>query len=215
MTASTAARAARAFDERSIPAIATIGGVVDRTRRGRLDSTIARGACDRIDGRLDDRVASDDRDRRLLAAPDTGGAEDAHVGKCEVFERFAQRLRACNAHDSVSQTRTVIAAARRIVVDDVEVVVERRDLVHFRHREAHFLRERDEVRGREAAVAVLDAMQMLDQQVATTRCVAEQRPHLAPAPPGRPDALSQSRACRVGRADATCRRSQTCSRRAR
>src|SRR6266581_3277003 len=48
-------------------------------------------------------------------------------------------------------------------------MVEGRDLVDLGKREAHFPGERSEVRGAEVAVAVLDAVQVLDQQVAAAR----------------------------------------------
>jgi hypothetical protein len=60
----------------------------------------------------------------------------------------------------------------------VKVVVEGRHLEHLGHRELHRLGERGEARGREAAVAVLHAVQVFDQQVAPARIGAEQRPYL-------------------------------------
>ena len=60
----------------------------------------------------------------------------------------------------------------------VEMGVEGRDLVDFGERELHLLRQRREMRGGEMAVAVLDQVQVLDQQVAPARPVAEQRAHL-------------------------------------
>src|SRR6266849_4417343 len=56
--------------------------------------------------------------------------------------------------------------------------VEGRDLVDLRERELHLLRERGEMRGGEVPVAVLDEMQMLDQQVAPALPLPEQRAHL-------------------------------------
>ncbi|SRR5260221_2648485 len=57
-------------------------------------------------------------------------------------------------------------------------MVERRYLVHLREREAHFPGERREMRGREMPVAVLDAVQVLDQQIGAARRVTEQRLNL-------------------------------------
>ena len=56
--------------------------------------------------------------------------------------------------------------------------VEGRDLVDLGLRELHLVGERREMRGGEMPVAVLDEMQMLDQQIAPARPVAEQRAHL-------------------------------------
>ena len=83
------------------------------------------------------------------------------------------------AQDSVSHTRTVSAGGARFAfLHHVEVVVEGRDFVDLGRRELELLRERDEVRGRQAAVRVLDAVQVLDQQVRAPRRVAEQRADL-------------------------------------
>ena len=64
------------------------------------------------------------------------------------------------------------------LLHDIEMRVEGRDLVDFGLRELHLGGERREMRGGEMAVAVLDQMQMLDQQIAPARSVAEQRAHL-------------------------------------
>src|SRR5262245_33578418 len=56
--------------------------------------------------------------------------------------------------------------------------VEGRDLVHLGLRELHLGGERREMRGGEMAVSVLNEMQMLDQEIAPARRIAEQRTHL-------------------------------------
>ena len=81
-------------------------------------------------------------------------------------------------HESVSHTRTVTAARRRLAfLHDVEVVVEGRDLVDLGLRELHRLGERGQVRGGEVAEAVLDAMQVLDQVLGVERRALEHRRH--------------------------------------
>ena len=60
----------------------------------------------------------------------------------------------------------------------VEMGVEGRDLVDFGERELHLLRQRGEMRGGEMAVFVLDQVQVLDQEIAPARPVAQQRAHL-------------------------------------
>ena len=83
------------------------------------------------------------------------------------------------SHDRLSQTRTVSGARRGLAfLHDVEVVIEAGDLVDLGLRQPHLLRQRGEMRGREVAEAVLDLVQVLDQEVALTRLVAEERLHL-------------------------------------
>ena len=60
----------------------------------------------------------------------------------------------------------------------VEVVIEGGHFVDLGHRHLQLSRERDEMRGRQTAEAILNPVQVLDQQVAPARSVAEQRTHL-------------------------------------
>ena len=60
----------------------------------------------------------------------------------------------------------------------VEMRVEGRGLEHFREGELHLVGKGGEMRGRNLAIGVLDEMQMLDQQVAPPRPVAEQKRNL-------------------------------------
>ena len=57
-------------------------------------------------------------------------------------------------------------------------MVEGRDFVDLGEREAHLLRERREVRCRKMPVAVVDLVEVFDQQVALAGFVAQQRLHL-------------------------------------
>jgi hypothetical protein len=59
-------------------------------------------------------------------------------------------------------------------LDHIEVVIEGSHFVDLGHRHLHLSRERDEMRGRQAAEAILDLVQVLDQQVTTTGRRAEQ-----------------------------------------
>ena len=59
-------------------------------------------------------------------------------------------------------------------------MVEGGDLVDLGHRHLHLSRERDQMRGRQAAEAILNLVQVLDQQVATAWRVTEQGLHLRP-----------------------------------
>src|SRR5215467_14116006 len=67
---------------------------------------------------------------------------------------------------------------RLVFLHHVEMGVEGRDLVDLGERELHLLRQRGEMRGGEIAVAVLDQVEMLDQEIAPALALAQQRVHL-------------------------------------
>jgi hypothetical protein len=56
--------------------------------------------------------------------------------------------------------------------------VEGGDLPDLGLGQTHLLGQRAQMRGRQMALGILDQVQMLDQQVAAARAVAQQRPHL-------------------------------------
>ena len=53
--------------------------------------------------------------------------------------------------------------------------VEGCDLIDLGQSEPHFLRQSGEMRGRKMTVAILDQVQMLDQQIAPTLALAKER----------------------------------------
>ncbi len=125
------------------------------------------------------RVLADDRRRRLLAAADAGRGDDADAGAEQRRQPLQQLLRTGHlARQAVADANGERRRRRLAFPDDVEVVIEARDLEHLGLREIHLGGERREVRRAEAPVAVLDLVQVLDQQVAPPRRVAEQRTHL-------------------------------------
>src|SRR5262249_52569229 len=71
---------------------------------------------------------------------------------------------------------------RLVFLHYVEMGVEGRDLVDLGERELHLLRQRGEMRGGEITVAVLDQVQMLDQEIAPALALAQQRAHLRQRP---------------------------------
>src|SRR4029079_19614492 len=60
----------------------------------------------------------------------------------------------------------------------IEVVVERRNFIHLGLRQAHLVGQRTHVERVDAAVAVLNEVQMLDQQVAAPFSLPKQRADL-------------------------------------
>ncbi len=80
------------------------------------------------------------------------------------------------AQVSESQTRMVSGGILGSpFLHDIEMRVEGRGLEHFRKRQLHLVGERGEMGGGNLVISVLDQMQMLDQEVAPPRPVAEQK----------------------------------------
>ena len=110
-------------------------GLVARLLRGDRAcddaSAVARG----------DRVLADDRRRRLLAAADARRRDDAHVGAEQRRQARQQVLRAGHlARQAVADAHRQRRRRGLAFLDDVEVVIEGRDLVHLGLREPHLLR---------------------------------------------------------------------------
>jgi hypothetical protein len=98
--------------------------------------------------------------------------QHAHGFPTIPWKLFMQPFGARQCAAIESQTLTVRTGGALLpLLHDLEVVVEGRDLVHLGLRELHLLRERRQVRRGEMAVAVVDPVQMLDQQVAPPRLV--------------------------------------------
>ena len=108
------------------------------------------------------------------------GARTTRTSRPSVAGQVAQQMLGARhrAGERVADPHRDRRRRRLAFLHHVEMGVEGRDLVDLGERELHLLRERGEMRGREMAVAVLDQMQVLDQQVALARPVAEQRAHL-------------------------------------
>ena len=125
------------------------------------------------------RILADDRDRSRLAAADAGRVQHAHA----VAEQRRQPLEQVVRAGELARNRVAHADGDRrrrgvAFLHDVEVVIERRHLVHLGHRHLQLGGERDEVRRGQVAVAVLNLVEVLDQQIAPPRRVAEQLQHL-------------------------------------
>ena len=124
-------------------------------------------------------MPADGGHRRPLAAADAGGGQHAHIlagRRAQLLEQPlgpGQRAAQAVAHPHREGRR-----GRVPVGHDVEVVVEGRDLEHLGQGQAHLVRQRGEMAVRQVRVAVLDQMQVLDQQVAPPRPRAEQGAHL-------------------------------------
>ena len=65
-----------------------------------------------------------------------------------------------------------------IFENDIEVVVEGGDLIHFRKREPHFMRQGDQMPMRQMALIVLNEVEMFNQEIAAAGTIAKQNAHV-------------------------------------
>jgi hypothetical protein len=141
------------------------------------------GLAHRLDGGVADRVLPHHHAGRDLAAADARRVQHSRV----LAQRAGQSLQqiACIgklAGDRVAHPHGEGRRHALAFLHHVEVVVEGCYLVHLGLRQPHLLRERREVCRRQVAVAVVDLVQVLDQQVAAPRLFPEQRAHLLEGP---------------------------------
>ncbi len=100
--------------------------------------------------------------------------------------------------ESVSHTRTVsIAGASSPSFHDIEVMVERRDLVDGRHGKPHGFRQGCEMRSGQVAEPILHPVQVLYEVLGIEWCAIQRRQNLCPS--GRID--SSSLGCALGPAN--------------
>src|SRR6266446_10414431 len=118
---------------------------------------------------------ADRRDRGAMAAAHARSANDAYA----IAEPAAQILEELHgAGQLAAQTVAYPHGQRRrwrlVVHDDVEMGVERGDLVDLDECEPHLLGECGEMARIEATEMVLQQMQVLDQQIAPALAIAKQ-----------------------------------------
>jgi hypothetical protein len=110
-------------------------------------------------------VLADAGGGRLVATPDAGCLDDAHARRMARVERESKLVAAGHLARQARAHAHGERGHRRGVVDDVEVVIERGDFVDLGLREPEALGESGEVAAAQRANAVLQAMQVLDEQV--------------------------------------------------
>jgi hypothetical protein len=118
--------------------------------------------------------------RGVVAAAHAGRAHDADALP-QTLRQFGQQLVGAEERAGQAVADAHGERGRRCLAihHDVEMRIERRDLVDLDQRELHDFRQRREMTGVQAAVFVLDEMQVLDQEIASARARAEQRLDLA------------------------------------
>ncbi len=122
-----------------------------------------------------DKVMADLGRRRGVAAADAGRAHHANTGTRGVLQFMQQLFRAQHgAGQRIADPNGQRRDIRLALLHHVEMGVEGRGFEHFRERELHLVGERCEMGGGNLVIFVLDQMQMLDQEIAPPRLVAEQ-----------------------------------------
>ena len=114
--------------------------------------------------------------RRALASAHARRTHHADIRPELAWQGREQFLRACHrAGQRVADAHRDRRRRHLALLHDIEVRVECCDLIDFGLRQLHFSGERRHVRGRDVPVPILNEMQMLDQQVAPARLIAQQR----------------------------------------
>ena len=122
-----------------------------------------------------DMVMAHLRGRCHIAGTDAGRAQDPHIGQLLRLHLRKQLLRAGqHAAQAVADADGDLRRARLAVADHIEVGVEGRDLIDLRHRDAQLGGQGLQVLLGQAALRVLDQVQVLDEQRALARPIAQQ-----------------------------------------
>ena len=134
---------------------------------------------DALDARMLVQRMADRSDRRVVTAAHAGRANDAHARFKRALQLRQQPLGTHHgAGEAVANPDRDRRRRRLAVHDDVEMGIEGGDLVDLDERKPHLVRERHEMARVQAAVLVLQQVQMLDQKIGSARPVAEERANL-------------------------------------
>src|SRR6266851_4940189 len=165
--------------EQTVAAAGAIGGEADIVRHMRVGRAIRHRLGDAAQRRLLVQGVADRCNRRVVAT--------AHAGRTDNPHARSQTLRQLGEEGLRAEERTGQAVAdahgdgrrRRLPIHhDVKMGVERGDLVDLDESQFHLVSQRRQVAGMQAAVPVLNEVQMLNQEIALTRAGAEQLRHL-------------------------------------
>ena len=172
-------RAVEAGSEQLVAAGGAVAIEVGIVRHVRMRVAACDGAGDAVDRRVLMQGVADGGDGRVVAAAHARRAHDAHIPAERARQLLQELLRSHQfAGEAVADAHREGRGRRLAVHDDVEMGVERGDLVDLDQRQPHLGRQRDQMAGVQAAVAVLQEMQVLDEEVGLSRAIAEERAHL-------------------------------------
>ena len=156
-----------------------IGVESDKGQGRRMRVAGGDGGRDRGEGRVLVQGVPDRRDRCLVAAAHARRANHPHPIAEPISQTGQQGWRAGQlAAEAVADPYRQRRRRRFVIHDDVEMSVERGDLVDLDQRQPHLLGQCRQMAGMQAAEMVLQQMQMLDQQVAAALAEPEQCLHL-------------------------------------
>ena len=134
-------------------------------------------------GRVQHRVLPDHHRRRALAAAQARGGQHAHILAQYGGQAREQILRTGHfAGQGLAHTHRHRGRHGITRFNDVKVMIKGRHFVDFALRHGQFGRQRGQMALGQVAVAILDAVQVFDQQVTPKRqspfALADQRAHL-------------------------------------
>ena len=136
---------------------------------------------DGLDRGLVDMAMADLGHRRMLAAPHAGCPQHPDFRTQPRRQGRQQGLGALElAAQGIADPDREGRGRGLAFGDDVEMGIEGGDLIDLRHGDLHLLGQGREMAGGEMAIAVLEEMQELDQQIAVARPVAQQGMDLRP-----------------------------------
>src|SRR6266850_2074948 len=172
--------AGEAVGDQLVAASLAVLDVVDIRLDRAVELLLLHGGAHLVRGGIADRVLPDVHAGRDFAAADARGGNDAHAAAQIQLEELlgAGEL----AGDRIAYAHGERWRRPLAFLHHFEMMVEGGDLVDLGERNAHLLRQRGEVRGGQMAETVVDAVQVLDQQIAPARRVAEELPHFGEGP---------------------------------
>ena len=117
---------------------------------------------------MGDRKLINHRDRRLLAAPDAGRCNDPEIGSAQQGGKALEQLFAPREYATQATAYpNGQCGGLAIAADDVEVMIKCSNFIDLGHREIHQLGQGHQMAFAKTTVRVVDAVQVLDEQVAT------------------------------------------------
>ena len=164
----------------AVAAPRAVGVEADMVGPERLRSSRPGHLQEPLGGGVPNLAVADPRRGRHVAAAHAGRAQDADPLGIRAGPQPRDQVLGAGQHagNGVADPDGERRRDRLALLHHVEVVVERGDLVDLHLAQAHLVGQGADVLGPEAAELVLDQVQVLDQQVAPPRAVAQEAAHV-------------------------------------